>query len=65
MCMGVLPACLCITCVPGALGGQNRTLDPLKHAYRSLSVGYLPASKSAARARNHRTISKANHPSYF
>lgn len=30
ICMGVLPICLCITSVPGALGGQKRVIDSLR-----------------------------------
>lgn len=30
ICMGVLPICLCITRVPGALGGQKRVINSLR-----------------------------------
>lgn len=32
MYVGALPACVCLctTCVPGVLGGQKKTLDPLR-----------------------------------
>lgn len=30
ICMGVLPICLCIPSVPGALGGQKRVTDSLR-----------------------------------
>jgi hypothetical protein len=32
MYMGVLPACLCATCVPSAQRGQKRALDSLELA---------------------------------
>ena len=40
LCVSILPACIYTTCMPGALGGQRRALDPLELELQ-IDVSYI------------------------